>query len=208
MFDTSFTVSISRAGSNSKLGAGVASVSMPAVVTCAPGVPCAKLCYARKLEAYRKSVRDAYARNLQIYTENPRAFWIQVESAIACSRFFRFHVSGDIVNADYFKELCDVCARQCHCKVMLFTKKYSIVNDYIAAGGVIPQNVSIIFSHWIGYKMENPYNLPVAYVRFKDGTTCAPGDAVACTGDCTQCALCGRGCWTLKNGQSVVFDEH
>ena len=66
----------------------------------------------------------------------------------------------------------------------------------------------MIFSGWKNLKMENPFLFPEAHVKFKDGTTTAREDAVECGGNCTECALTEGGCWTLKSGEQVVFDEH
>ena len=54
-------VSISKG--NSKMGR-IASVSLPAGITCNPSAPCYKACYARRLAARRQNVRDAYERKL------------------------------------------------------------------------------------------------------------------------------------------------
>ena len=56
--------------------------------------------------------------------------------------------------------------------------------------------------------MENPNHLPEAHVRYRDGTTTTRDDALECSGNCTECAITDEGCWTLKNGEQVVFNEH
>ncbi|ETD17192.1 hypothetical protein [[Ruminococcus] lactaris] len=56
--------------------------------------------------------------------------------------------------------------------------------------------------------MENPLSLPEAHVRYRDGTTTARDDAVECAGNCTECAITDGGCWSLQNGEQVVFNEH
>lgn len=33
-------------------------------------------------------------------------------------------------------------------------------------------------------------------------------DAVECAGNCTECAITDGGCWSLQNGEQVVFNEH
>lgn len=124
------------------------------------------------------------------------------------SRFFRFHVSGDIPDVYYLNHMVDIAERNPHCEILCFTKKYGIVNSYLDAGGIIPKNLHLIFSAWRGLKMETPHGLPEAHVRYRDGTTTAHENAVQCSGNCTECALTEGGCWGLKNGQEVVFDEH
>ena len=124
------------------------------------------------------------------------------------SRFFRFHVSGDIPDATYFYRMVEVAKRQPHCEILCFTKKYEIVNDYLGAGKVLPPNLHIVFSGWVGLEMVNPFLLPEAHVKFRDGSTTARVDALKCGGNCTECAMTEDGCWTLQNGDQVVFDEH
>ena len=138
-------VKVSISPGNTKMGA-VPSVSLPPVVTCAAGCTCAKKCYAAKLCRLRANVRNAYQRNLDILTHDPAAYWLQVETAIATSRYFRFHVSGDIVDDAYFMHMVEIARTNPHCEILCFTKKYDIVNSHISIIGKLPQNLHIVFS--------------------------------------------------------------
>ena len=197
---------ISISPGNTKLGA-IPSVSLPAIVTCRK-CDCHQKCYARKLERIRKTVAAAYQRNLTVLQEDPNAYWREVEAAIMTSRFFRFHVSGDIPDEEYFTKMVEVAARNQHCELLCFTKKYEIVNKFLAFGGVIPKNLHIIFSAWVNLDMVNPFSLPEAHVRFRDGSTTAAATAQECGGNCSECARTDGGCWSLKHGEQVVFNEH
>ena len=197
-------VSISKG--NSKMGA-ISSVSLPPIATCRV-CDCYTKCYARKLLRFRPSLRKAYENNLEILENDPEAYWREVEAAIMLARFFRFHVAGDIPNSTYFRRMLEVSKRNPHCEILCFTKRYDIVNNAVNFGGVIPENLHIIFSAWPGLEMENPHEFPVAHVRFKNGTTTASRYAKECGGNCTNCAKTGEGCWTLKSGEEVVFNEH
>lgn len=172
------TISISKG--NSKLGQ-IPSVSLPAVTTCR-ACACAKICYAKKLERLRPTVRKAYQRNLDALIHDPGTYWREVEAAIMMSRFFRFHVSGDIPHYDYLIKMVEIAARNTHCEILCFTKRYEFVN--------------------------HPHHFPVAYVRFRDGFTQAPSAAQECGGNCSECACTEGGCWNLKYGEAVVFNEH
>lgn len=191
---------------NSKMGE-ICSVSLPSVVTCR-ACDCQKKCYARKLERLRPNVARAYAHNLAVLQEQPDTYWREVEASIMMSRFFRFHVSGDIVDDVYFRHMVEIARTNPHCEILCFTKKYDIVNSHISTIGRLPQNLHIVFSGWPGLEMDNPYQLPEAHVRFRDGTTTAREDAYNCGGNCTECACTDAGCWVLKPGEQVVFDEH
>lgn len=192
---------------NIKMGA-ITSVSMPSLITCRNDCECNKLCYGNKIERLRPSVRNAYRQNLELLQKHPETFWREVEAVIMMERFFRFHVSGDIPDADYFRNMCGVASRQPHCQILCFTKKYEIVNSYLASGEEIPDNLHVIFSGWRYLKMDNPYNLPEAHVLYKDGTTTANETAILCTGNCSNCARQNGGCWSLKAGQQILLKQH
>ena len=145
----------------------IPSVSLPACITCNPSAPCFKKCYAMRMERRYKSVSNAYARNLDILTADPATYWIQVKAAASMTRFFRYHVSGDIPNGAYFANMVQT-ARDLPCTTFLaFTKQYDIVNAYLNDGGTIPANLVIIFSNWGAWKCENPHNLPICEVVLK-----------------------------------------
>lgn len=198
-------VHISRG--NSKMGE-IPSVSLPAGLTCRDDVPCRPRCYAARLERFRPNVHDNYEDNYRILLEEPDTYWREVEAAVMLSRFFRFHVSGDIPNYEYLVRLSDVMRRNPHCVGLIFTKRFSLVNEYLDKGNKLPENLKVIFSGWDGLQMENPHNLPEAHVIEKDGSTTARPDAVPCSGNCAECAVTDAGCWTIGPGQQVVFHIH
>lgn len=198
-------ISISRG--NSKLGS-IPSVSLPAGDTCRSDCECGIKCYTKKIERLRPSVRAAYKKNYELLKSDPDTYWREVEASVMMSRFFRFHVSGDIVDEDYLKKMIEIADRNRHCEILCFTKRYDIVNRCLDSGVFAPQNLHLVFSAWRNLQMENPYHLPVAHVRYRDGTTTASAAAVRCRGNCTECATTDGGCWSLQNGQEVVFDEH
>ena len=184
----------------------IPSISLPSIVTCKK-CDCHNKCYANKLERLRPNVRNAYARNLEIYLNDPDWYWREVEGAIMMSRFFRFHVSGDIPDYSYFVKMVEVASRNPHCEILCFTKKYELVNNYWFLNQNLPKNLHIIFSGWVGLQMVNPFSFPEAHVRFKDGITTAREDAIECLGNCSECAKTNEGCWVLKPGQQVIFNE-
>jgi hypothetical protein len=198
------TVKISKG--NSKLGA-IPSVSLPSIKTCR-NCACQEKCYAQKLERLRPAVRNAYQHNLDVWIKDPETYWREVEASIMMSRFFRFHVSGDIPSFKYLVNMVEIARRQPHCEILCFTKKYNLVNELIEQGGELPSNLHMIFSGWVGLEMANPFSLPEAHVRYRDGSTTAREDAIECSGNCTECALTEGGCWNIQKGQQVVFNEH
>lgn len=196
---------ISISNGNAKMGA-IPSVSLPPVKTCAAGCTCARKCYAAKLCRIYPSVKNAYDRNLDILTTDAGAYWQQVRATAIVARFFRYHVSGDIPNAEYFAQMIETANAAPGTMFLAFTKQYKIVNDYINNGGAIPHNLKIIFSLWDGMTTPNPHGLPTAAVIFK-GSEPAP-DWKICGGNCSACAVSGAGCWNLKSGETIAFYEH
>lgn len=192
---------------NTKLGS-IPSVSLPAGLTCRNDCECGNKCYAKKLERLRPSVRNAYKHNWELLNSDPNTYWREVEASIMMSRFFRFHVSGDIPDAAYFEHMVDIARTNTHCEILCFTKKYDIVNSHINIIGKLPKNLHIIFSGWHDIEMVNPYNLPEAHVRYRDGSTTAREDAKLCSGNCTECAITDDGCWALGLSEQIVFNEH
>lgn len=190
---------------NSKMGA-IPSVSLPPVTTCPKGVPCATKCYAAKLCRIYPTVKKAYQNNLELLTTNWASYWEQVNKAIATSRYFRFHVAGDIPNDTYFAEMVTSAEEHPHCEILAFTKQYETVNNYIHTMGELPPNLHIIFSEWGTQKPYNPYNLPTSAVIFKGTAPC--DNWKICGGNCSECACRGVGCWELKKGETIAFYEH
>lgn len=196
---------VSISTGNRKMGA-IPSVSLPACTTCNPNAPCFAKCYAKKLERIYPSVRNAYANNFEIFAKDPAQYWEEIRKAASMARYFRFHVSGDIVDEIYFLDMCMTAEMLPHTEFLAFTKQYHIVNELINRGVKIPENLHIIFSNWGEWKCDNPHNLPTSEVIFK-GTEPADHWKI-CSGNCTECACRGVGCWELKKGETIAFYEH
>lgn len=196
-------ISISKG--NSKMGF-IPSVSLPPIVTCAAGCKCAKKCYAAKLCKLRPNVRKAYQGNLDALLEDEENYWYQVNHAVKMAKYFRFHVSGDIVDYHYFESMVLTAERNPGTNILAFTKQYDIVNQYLDIFGYLPENLKIIFSAWPGMPMDNRHNMPVANVIFRGSE---PADNwKICGGNCSECACRGVGCWELKKGEHIAFYEH
>ena len=193
---------------NIKMGS-IPSVSLPAGVTCRKNCLCYPKCYAHKIERLRKSVREAYESNYRLLIEDPDTYWREVNATVMLNRYFRFHVSGDIVDMDYLENMVKVAKENPHCQILCFTKQYELVNEWLDNNEEgFPSNLHIIFSVWDGMECPNPHNLPEAHVRYRDGHTTAREDAYECGGNCSDCAVVECGCWVLENGEQIIFNEH
>lgn len=149
-------------------------------------------------------------KNLLIYKRNPQGFFEYINLYLQNSqyKYFRFHSSGDIVDKLYFEKMCWLAKNNKEIKFLCFTKKYEIVNRYIALGLAVPDNLTIVFSNWGDFVCDNPNKLPVAYVNLQKQNCEIPTEAKVCNKYCGACASTTESCWNLKKGESVVFDQH
>lgn len=76
---------------NSKLGAQILSINMPAGITCRPDAPCYKGCYAKHGHWLYSNVQKSLQENLEHYKENPKLFFDSIATQTALSRFVRYH---------------------------------------------------------------------------------------------------------------------
>lgn len=195
---------------NSKLGGKIPSVNLPAGLTCRADAPCQKGCYAKKGNWVYSNVKQSLLNNLEAFKTDSEAFFddiIEQLSDDVIYKFFRWHSSGDIVNMEYLRGIIRVAEALPETKFLCFTKKFTLVNMYLEFHKTLPENLHIVFSAWDkNFKVDNPFNLPVTYVRFKDESRNAdiPEFAIPCVGKCYEC----KACWSLIKGQSVVFNQH
>ena len=133
-------ISISK--NNAKMG-GIPSISLPPVTTCHNCEQCSKKCYALRMAKRRKSIMQAWQKNLDVFNNNPESFKIQLLSECITSLYFRYFVGGDIPNTQFFNMMVDVATVAKNCNFLAFTKNYNVVNEYLDKGGKIPQNLKI-----------------------------------------------------------------
>ncbi|MBQ0165480.1 MAG: hypothetical protein KBT02_00045 [Treponema sp.] len=200
---------------NSKLGAYITGVNLPAGMTCRADAPCRKGCYAMKGRFIFNSVKTSIQKNLEAYINSPTEYFnlIIARLQIMPYRYFRWHSSGDIVNMEYLYGMVRVAEECPKTEFLCFTKKYELVNEYLANESPFPDNLHIVFSHWGSFPVDNPFELPTSHVRFKKEDelhdNCdIPDDAIQCSGFCGDCVGTEKNCWLLKSGESVVFNQH
>ena len=193
--------------SNSKMGA-VASVSLLPFLTCPSrcAETCGGKCYAAKLANLRPAVLNSYARNTALAILKPELFWSSVDQAVKSVRFFRFHVSGDIMNKAYFENMIKTAKNNTHCDILVFTKRYEIVNAWLSENKELPKNLHILFSGWNNLKPINPHNMPETNV-FKTEAEIQDNWKI-CGGNCFNCACRGVGCWQAEKCDTIAFKLH
>lgn len=195
---------------NKKLGA-IMNISLPPVVTCANCGSCSKYCYAVR-SYWRPGVQTAWNENYLLFLTDQNRYFNEISKAVKLQRFFRWHVSGDIVNEAYLAGMIRVAQENPKCEFLAFTKAYQIVNAAIAAGAVIPGNLHLLFSAAPGNDMPNPYRIPECHINFQDtAQNTYKGGAeyeYHCTGNCAECAVNGGGCFFLKPGDATIINQH
>lgn len=210
-YSTSDSIKIHISAGNMKLGA-IMNISLPPVITCRNCSSCKHYCYA--VRSYNRFTDTAagWNENYMLFLTDPDRYFNEISAAVKLQRFFRWHVSGDIVNQDYFRGMIRVAIENPKVEFLAFTKAYHIVNAAIAAGAVIPENLHLLFSAAPGVVMENPYKIPECHINFADpALNTYKGGAeyeYHCTGNCTECAVNGCGCFFLKPGDVTIIDQH
>ena len=192
---------------NSKMGE-VASVSTLPYLTCPARCEgtCGVKCYAAKIANLYSNVRYSYAVNTALAMYKPEIYWSGIDMAVKAVRFFRFHVSGDIMNADYFANMVKIAINNPHTEILCFTKRYEIVNSWVDENGEIPSNLHILFSGWNNLETINPHDMPETNV-FKTEDEIKENWKI-CGGNCFNCACRGVGCWQAKTGDTIAFKLH
>ena len=188
----------------------IVSINLPVGITCNPKAPCFKLCYARKGHYIFPNVQKVRMENWKLWRENPEDYKRGAMAVAKHVHHVRWHDSGDIPDREYLEMMVFVAENNPGTRFLAFTKQYDIVNEYLNDhNGYLPGNLCIVFSKWDGFYFDNPWNLPVAYVRLNAGNIePIPESAFECSKFCGACVFGKTCCWYLKRGQSVVSNQH
>ena len=199
---------------NRKIGR-VMNVSLPPVLTCPNCRECRHFCYDIKAcVQYPETVIDARIRNYMVFKKDIDEYFRRIDAALSRrkkNKYFRWHVSGDILSLDYFSRMVETARRHPDFKFWTYTKNYTVVNEYCRLYGrdSIPGNFSVMFSEWDDMPLDNPYVFPVFSCRLKAGNKNHPADyfesLYRCPGNCDVCKAAGRGCLA---GENTFADEH
>jgi hypothetical protein len=204
-------VKIHISAGNMKLGA-IMNISLPPVITCHNCRSCKNYCYA--VRSYNRFTDTAagWNENYLLFITDPDRYFNEISSAVKLQRFFRWHVSGDIVNYDYFAGMIRIALENPKVEFLAFTKAYDIVNRCIECGWEIPNNLHLLFSAAPGVEMPNHHKIPECHINFADpalNTYCGGAEyEYHCTGNCTECAINGCGCFFLKPGDVTIINQH
>ena len=194
----------------SKLGKMVLCLSLTPILSCAHDVPCKGDCYACKhaynaysntREAWDHNFRMALNREFDTMTDN-----IQHVLDKGKHPYFRWFVGGDIPNIEFFDMMCEIALNNPDIKFLCFTKKYSIIEDYLEED-VIPSNLTVVLSCWKSYRPQPGVldAFPRAYFNDDTPECDLPYVSFQCSGDCVEC---GHQCWDMQHHDNVIFNKH
>ena len=157
-------------------------------------------CYADRnfYLMYQNTIKPAQFARLDSINDS---HWVDaMVTLIGLDPYFRWHDSGDLQGLDHFKKIVEVATLTPKTKHWLPTREYSIIKDFISAGGVIPKNLIVRLSGMYPDKavkvpksLEGVRGVTTSNVHTKKplGLACkAPEQA----GECRDC----RACWTSK----------
>jgi hypothetical protein len=157
-------------------------------------------CYANNgfYKLYEKTIKPAQFARLD--SINDPAWVDAIVALIGLDPYFRWHDSGDLQGLDHFEKIVEVATLTPKTRHWLPTREYSIIKDFILAGGVIPKNLIVRLSGMypdeaviVPKSLQNVKGITTSNVHTKTplGRACkAPEQA----GECRDC----RECWTTK----------
>jgi ferredoxin len=185
---------------NTKLGA-LLNVSLPPVKACGNCSACRKSCYALKAWRMYPIVRKHWTSNHRLAVKDRAAYFASIRAQFAAKRllrFFRWHVSGDILDQAYLDEMCAIAREFPQISFLAFTKMHAL--NY----GARPANLSVVLSMWPTMPMPARQGLPIAWMQ--DGTeTRVTANALQCPGSCDACGMCFN---LGELNRDVVFAKH
>jgi hypothetical protein len=144
-------------------------------------------------------VRKAWDDNFLAAVEHRKYYFDSIRRYLLRHRpkYFRWHVSGDILSQDYFDHMLNIAQDYFFVQFLVFTKNYNL-----SIPNTLPYNLSLIFSAWPGVKLPTTSH-PIAFIEHpKEKRT---HNVVRCPGHCETC----RACWSAREtGHNILLPLH
>ena len=207
---------------NSKTGEKVVNFNLSIEYTCDHTCECYK-----EGKCYAEGGCYLFASNQAGYTENFNFIKSSTNEEILTAwqlaldyygfKMWRYFTCGDIPFLRFIDCMVEFAKRNPEIKFWSYTKKYSLVNKWIDDNGSLPENLVIIFSHWLNedgtyFPMNNRHNLPTSeFIPYGKEELAKTVTHICPCSDPTinaTCATCDHACYTLKNGESMALLEH
>ena len=207
---------------NSKTGEKVVNFNLAIEYTCDHTCECYKegKCYAEGGCYLYSDNQASYSENFNFIKNSSNEQIVQAwQLALDFYgyKLWRYFTCGDIPFLRFIDCMVEFAKHNPDVTFWTYTKKYALVNRWIDENGQLPENLTIIFSHWLNndgsyFPMDNRHNLPtsefIPYGReeLKASVThvcpCSDPSVVA------TCATCDHACYNLKHGESMALLEH
>ena len=160
-------------------------------------------CYAMKGNYLFNNVMDSLAKRLRLIQSE---LWIEgmvflITHYCRDTKIFRWHDSGDLQSVDHLERICEVCFQTPTVKHWLPTRELSIVKQFIANGGIIPDNLVIrVSATMIDGQPTKAWKYTSTVTRDKDLANCKAYENDNKCGDC-------RKCWD-KRFYNIAYPKH
>ena len=168
---------------------------------------------AKDLEEIRKELAKLDPEFQKIVEE---AVLAQIER-YGKTLMWRYFTIGDIPDGRFLECMIALAKANPDVSFWSYTKRYHIVNRWIDKNGDLPDNLVIVFSHWMNndgsyFPMKNPHHLPTSeYIPAGREDLLAKVTWVCPCSDPNwigTCETCPYRCGTLKKGQSIGLMAH
>ena len=156
-----------------------------------------------KFYRIRKTVKNAWDNNFELLKTDREKYFQDIKDFLSKSRrkpyhFFRWHVSGDIMDQDYLENMKGIAKEYPDMNFLAFTKRYDL--DF----SDLPKNLAVVFSAWPDWPLPE-HSLPVAWMQDGTETRYDEDKTLECPGNCETCGMC----WSLKKiDRDVIFHKH
>ena len=139
-------------------------------------------------------VKNAWDDNLTELISDRKFYFQSIRRYLLNKRpqYFRWHVSGDIIDQDYLEQMKIIAKDYYFINFLVFTKQYHLNFDNAS------ENLSIVLSAWPGLNLPKT-KLPIAFIDFDSEKR--RKNFIECPEDCEKC----RACWFLKNKENVLL---
>jgi hypothetical protein len=204
-------IPISKAEAAATIGSLTETSKMPCrsfdlpVAACQAGFKLAQLpgtichdCYAAKNNYLRFANNIEPAQHVRL-SEITNPYWVEsMTTLIGADEYFRWFSSGDLQSLAMVKNIVAVAQLTPWCKHWLATREYSIIIEYVKAGGVIPDNLMVRLS---ATYPDKPVTLPASLRGVANITTSNAHTVTPLGLECQSykhgntCADC-RACWS------------
>lgn len=179
----------------------IPSVSLHPDASCPPNLPCRASCYARRMTTrgpIGPVVDAAWRRNSKIYNVAPALFFGALNRYLdrELPLYFRFHVGGDIPDAEYARRVIHLAEKQPAVSFALYTQRVKALPPY----EYIPSNLHIRVSLWPNQDEARAGEYPKAHA-LRPGAFGVNG-VPWCPGRCGPCLHCYR------THEDVIFPLH